>query len=100
MNDVEKNIVEQQTIVLNNERITIPEILFHPSDIGIPQMGIAEAVVDCIKSCPEESIYSLLGNIVVAGGNALFQNFQKRLYSEIRSRFDEMMTVNVTRPNK
>lgn len=92
--------VEQQAIVLNNERITIPEILFHPSDIGIPQKGIAETVVESINACPKDSIFSLLGNIVVMGGNAQFPNFNNRLYAEIRSRFDENMTVNVLTPTK
>lgn len=30
---------EQQTLLMNNERFTIPEIFFHPSDIGIQQVG-------------------------------------------------------------
>lgn len=94
--DHEKSVIEQQTIVLNNERIAIPEILFHPSDIGIAQMGIAEAVVECVKSCPEDMMFSLLGNIAVTGGNALFPSFQKRLYAEIRSKFDENMVVNLS----
>lgn len=29
---------EQQTLVMNNERFAIPEIFFHPSDIGIQQV--------------------------------------------------------------
>lgn len=40
-----------QIISLNNERFTIPELLFNPSDIGIKEMGISEAIVDSIKSC-------------------------------------------------
>ena len=40
---------------LNNERFSIPEILFHPSDIGISQMGISEAIVHSINKCPEET---------------------------------------------
>jgi len=35
---------------MNNERFAIPEILFHPSDIGIHEMGIAEAIVHSVKS--------------------------------------------------
>lgn len=29
---------------MNNERFAIPEILFRPSDIGIEQIGLAEAI--------------------------------------------------------
>jgi actin-related protein 6 len=30
--------LDEQVLVMNNERIAIPEILFHPSDIGVPQV--------------------------------------------------------------
>jgi actin-related protein 6 len=29
----------EQTIRLNNERFMVPELLFHPSDVGIQQVG-------------------------------------------------------------
>ncbi|KAK2701251.1 hypothetical protein QYM36_020085 [Artemia franciscana] len=37
----EETIEEEQTLRLTNERFTVPEVLFHPSDLGIPQMGIS-----------------------------------------------------------
>ena len=40
---------------MNNERFMVPEILFHPCDIGIQQMGIPEAVVLAIAACEESS---------------------------------------------
>lgn len=44
-----------QLIRLNNERFSIPELLFHPSDVGIQEMGITEAIVHSINKCPEET---------------------------------------------
>lgn len=41
-----------QIIRLNNERFTVPELLFHPSDIGIEEMGIPEAVAHVVDSLP------------------------------------------------
>jgi hypothetical protein len=29
----------------------VPELLFHPSDIGINQMGVSETIVDSVESC-------------------------------------------------
>lgn len=29
----------------------MPELLFNPSDIGINEMGISEAIVDSVESC-------------------------------------------------
>ncbi len=38
---------------MNNERFMVPEILFNPSDIGIQQMGIPEAVQLAVHTCDE-----------------------------------------------
>jgi actin-related protein 6 len=64
---------------MNNERICIPELLFRPSNIGINQGGVAEAVVASLEMCPEELRGALLSNIVVTGGNTLLPNFAQRL---------------------
>ena len=37
---------------MSNERFAVPELLFHPSDIGIHEMGLAEAVVYVISQTP------------------------------------------------
>lgn len=87
--------LEQQTLRLNNERFSIPELLFHPSDVGIPQMGIPEAIMHSIESCPEENIENLLENIVLYGGNTLFPGFRDRVYNEVRSLALDHFDVNV-----
>lgn len=43
----------EQILRLANERFAVPEILFQPSDIGIQEMGIPEAIVHSIQSLPE-----------------------------------------------
>jgi len=43
---------DSQVIRMNIERFSIPELLFHPSDIGIQEMGVAEAVVHTISQTP------------------------------------------------
>lgn len=43
----------EQILRLANERFAVPEMLFHPADIGIQEMGISEAIVDSIQSMPE-----------------------------------------------
>lgn len=88
--------LEQQTLRLNNERFTIPELLFHPSDVGIPQMGIPEAIMHSIDLCPEEHKESLLANILLYGGNTLFPGFRDRVYNDVRSFALDHFDVNVT----
>lgn len=46
----------EQILRLANERFAVPEMLFHPSDIGIQEMGIPEAVVNSIHNMPEGMI--------------------------------------------
>ncbi|XP_045782254.1 actin-related protein 6 [Maniola jurtina] len=88
--------LEQQTLRLNNERFTIPELLFRPSDVGIPQMGIPEAIMNSIEACPEENMEGLLENIVLYGGNTLFKGFRDRVYNEVRSFALDHFDVTVT----
>lgn len=88
--------LEQQTLRLNNERFSIPELLFHPSDVGIPQMGIPEAIMHSINACPEENMESLLENIILYGGNSLFPGFRDRVYNDVRSLALDHFDVNVT----
>ena len=38
---------------MNNERFSIPEMLFHPSDVGIQEMGLSEAIVHCVEGLDE-----------------------------------------------
>lgn len=85
---------------MNNERFTIPEILFHPNDVGIQQMGLAEAISLSINLCPEDTRPHLFGNIVVTGGNGCFPGFKERLTKEIRAIAPDEFEVNVTVPDK
>uniref|UniRef100_A0AAG5DKL9 Actin-related protein 6 n=1 Tax=Anopheles atroparvus TaxID=41427 RepID=A0AAG5DKL9_ANOAO len=90
---------ELQTIKLGNERFVIPEILFHPSDVGIPQMGVPEAILDAISVCPEETRPHLFANIVVCGGCALFPGMQTRLERDVRALAPDEYEVTVTVPD-
>ncbi|CAG8443738.1 3405_t:CDS:10 [Scutellospora calospora] len=41
---------DEQVLYMNNERFTVPEILFNPSDIGMNQAGIPEVIVEAINA--------------------------------------------------
>lgn len=88
--------LDQQTLRLNNERFSIPELLFHPSDVGIPQMGIPEAIIHSIDACPEDMRPCLLENIVLCGGNAMFPGYKDRIFKEVRALALDHFDVNVT----
>ncbi|CAH1170256.1 unnamed protein product [Phaedon cochleariae] len=87
-----------QILRLNNERFIVPEILFHPSDIGMKCMGIAEAVVKSIYSCPNEYQEELCKHIILIGGNCNFPGFKERMYNELRSQLPHSWQVHVFQP--
>ncbi|KAL7642925.1 UNVERIFIED_CONTAM: hypothetical protein RMT77_006214 [Armadillidium vulgare] len=86
----------EQLIRLNNERFSIPELLFNPSDVGIQEMGISEAIVYCIEKCPEETRPHLYKNILLTGGNCNIPGFRDRVFKDVRSMAHSDYTVNVT----
>lgn len=49
----------EQILTMNNERFMIPEILMHPSDIGIQQAGIPEAIIQSISECDPGTLQPL-----------------------------------------
>ncbi|XP_071941751.1 actin-related protein 6-like [Antedon mediterranea] len=88
----------EQIVKMNNERFTTPEVLFHPSDIAIREMGVSEAIVDSISATPEEMHPHLYNNIVLTGGNTLFPGFRERVERDVRSMAPQEYHVNVFLP--
>jgi len=88
----------EDVLTLRNERFTIPELLFNPSDIGMNQPGIPDLVLQSLKCLPLGLWPGFLANIVVVGGNSLFGGFIERLEDEIRKLSPQECVVRVTRP--
>ncbi|KAI0667701.1 actin-like protein Arp6 [Trametes maxima] len=68
-----------QVLTMNNERFTIPEILFHPTDIGYTTVAASIALL------PEDLQGMFWANIGLIGGNTALPGFRQRLMSELRS---------------
>jgi actin-related protein 6 len=88
----------EDVLTLRNERFVVPELLFHPSDIGMHQAGIADLVMQSLSVLPTGLWPGLLANIVVVGGNALFENLRQRLQTEITQRVPDDCIVRVAVP--
>ena len=69
----------EKILLLANERFAVPEIFFNPSDKGIHEMQIPEAIVYSIQNLPEE-----MQPHFFAGGNSLYPGFRDQVYSEVR----------------
>ena len=87
-----------RTLNLGNERFSVPELLFSPSDIGLEQMGLCETVQRCLSLVPPAMSESLTGNIVLTGGSPLFPGFRDRLCHDLRSLLPSLHDLQVTLP--
>ncbi|KAG1674182.1 Actin-related protein 6 [Nymphon striatum] len=83
-------------IRMNNERFSVPEIFFNPSDVGINQCGIPEAIVDSIEATPEEARAQFYRNIYLTGGNVLFPGFSERLYTDLRALAPDLYEIEIS----
>ncbi|SJL07896.1 related to Actin-related protein 6 [Armillaria ostoyae] len=88
-----------QVLVMNNERFSVPEIIFRPDDIGITltspqfsshlnpglnQLGLAGTVAASIALLPEDLQPMFWANITLIGGNTKFPGFRDRLLADLR----------------
>lgn len=92
--DNEKN-ENAQILYMNNERFTVPEVLFNPSLIGIDQCGIPEAIFASISEVPEELRELMYSNIILVGGSAKFPGFKDRIYQELRKLVPQDYKINI-----
>lgn len=86
---------DEQCLRLANERFAVPEILFHPSDIGINQMGIPEAILHSVSLTPSPMHPHLLANVALTGGNCHFPGFRERVEREVRRLAPDEFDVRV-----
>ncbi|KAH7309805.1 actin family [Stachybotrys elegans] len=89
----------EDVITLRNERFTVPELLFNPSDVGLRCPGLADLICQSLQQLPVGLWPGLLANIVVVGGNALFDGFIQRLQREVVQRVPDDCMVRVARPS-
>ncbi|XP_052240121.1 actin-related protein 6-like isoform X2 [Dreissena polymorpha] len=86
----------EQIIRMNNERFSVPELLFRPSDVGVQEMGITEALIHCVSTTPEEMQPHFYRNIVTTGGNCLIPGFQERFHMDVRSMAPDEFDISIT----
>ncbi|KAG7385270.1 Actin- protein 6 [Phytophthora boehmeriae] len=87
-----------QALEMGVEMITVPEVLFHPSDIDIHQAGIAETIVHAVEACPVELSCAFYANILLVGGNTNFKNFRQRLEQDLRPLVPDEFEIGLHTP--
>ncbi|KAG0623550.1 hypothetical protein M758_3G182100 [Ceratodon purpureus] len=86
---------EQQELTLTNERFLVPEMLFHPADLGMNEAGLAECIVRAINACEPELHALLYQSVLLTGGNTLLPGFKDRLEHELRPLVTDDYNINI-----
>ncbi len=89
---------DEQIVRMNVERFTVPELLFHPSDVGIEQVGIPEALVHAASRCPESTRRWLYRNVVLVGGCSRLPGMRERVERDLRALAPANYEVRVRLP--
>ncbi|KAF2473091.1 Actin/actin-like protein [Lindgomyces ingoldianus] len=87
----------EDLLPLGNERFAVPELLFHPTDIGIQEPGLPETIMQSVAVLPEALKVGMLANVVIVGGNSLIPGFMERLESELRALVPAEYDLNISR---
>ncbi|KAK4493922.1 hypothetical protein PRZ48_015108 [Zasmidium cellare] len=88
----------EMVLPVGNERFTVPEIIFTPSDLGMQQEGITGTVMQSLNALPKGLWQPFLANIEVVGGTSKLPGFVTRLEAELRSQMDDSYLVRVAHP--
>jgi len=95
--DRKKPELSQNEFVLTNERFLVPEMLYHPIDLGINQAGLAECIVRAVQACHPYLQPVLFESIILTGGSTLFPRFTERLEMELRPLVPDDYQVKIIR---
>jgi len=90
--------LDEQLIRMNQERFMVPELLFHPSDVDLKEIGIPEAICYCVNKCPPATRPYLFNSICLTGGSSRFQGFEERVFADVRSSVSDELDVRTYRP--
>lgn len=69
----------EEYMTLENERFTVPELLFNPGDVGMKQDGLPATALQSLSGLPPGLWPAMLANIIVVGGNSKIEGFMERL---------------------
>ncbi|KAH9578772.1 Actin family [Trypanosoma melophagium] len=74
-----------QTIPNKLSRFCYPEILFGSAIAEKMYESIQRTIVDCVESCPIDLRRRLLNNVVLSGGDTMFEGAQQSLEHELKA---------------
>lgn len=86
------------TISIGNQRFKCPESIFQPIKIGKDYPGIHELVFQSIIKCDQDIRRDLYLNIILSGGNTMFNNIEEKMKKEVLALAPSSMIIKVVPP--
>ena len=87
-----------EIITVGKERIQAPECMFRPTMLGLSQSGIHSHLHWSIMKCDKDIRKDLYENIVMSGGNTMFQGMPERLKKEMKALAPDSVNVKIIAP--
>merc|ERR1712226_479424 len=85
-------------VTIGSERFRCPEVLFQPSLIGKEASGIHDTVFQSIMKCDVDIRKDLYSNVVLSGGNTMFEGIGERIAKELTALAPSTMQIKVDAP--
>ena len=82
-------------VVVKDQQIRCPEVLFKPNMIGKEGNGIGQTCCDSIEKCKSDVRKDLYNCVVLSGGNSMYNGLPERLNKEIKAFAPESMKEEV-----
>ncbi len=90
-----------RVITLGNERFRCPEYLFNPLKIDGKELpSIQEMIYNSIQESDIETRADLYQNIVLSGGNTMFEGIGERLLKETQAKAGKYEVKVITYPDR
>jgi actin-related protein len=87
---------DSRIITIGNERFRCCEYLFKPLEMNGKELpSIQEIIYNSIQECDIDTRADLYKNIILSGGNSMFEGLNVRILKEIEARAPKSISVKV-----
>ena len=81
---VHYRLPDDTILELGNERFRIPEVFFTGNEEYPGFFGVHQMVYDCLNKCNINVKRELYGNMILTGGNSLFEGFSEKFSRKVQ----------------
>ena len=95
------NLPDGTALTIGSERYRATEIMFQPTLAGKDVPGAHKLLYNSIMECDLDVRKALWENIILSGGNTMFENYPERIHQEIKTLAPPTINVKViAQPDK